>query len=86
MGLSPERAARHFRLLGYFLNGALLAEITVSGQRPDSTGSTVDSGVPAHFPAIARSAPYLGPAYLDATFAEGVEAILSVIATELEGN
>lgn len=83
-GLSAERAARHFRLLGYFLNGALLSELTISGQRPDSTGSTVDSGVPAHYPAIAKSAPYLGPTYLDATFDEGTEALLALIAAELE--
>jgi len=82
-GLSPERAARHFRLMGYFLNGALLAEQTVRGQRPDATGSVVDTGVPMRFPATAQSAPYLGTAYLDATFSEGLELLLEHLAQEV---
>ena len=82
-GLSAVRAARHFRMLGYFLNGALLSELTVLGQSPDSIGSAVDSGIPERYPAIAKSAPYLGSAYLDATFHEGLEAILKRIAEEI---
>ncbi|MGC4047133.1 MAG: TetR/AcrR family transcriptional regulator [Armatimonas sp.] len=82
-GLSPERAARRFRLMGYFLNGALLSELTISGQRPDSTGSAVDAGGPAELYAVAKSAPFLGAAYLEEAFQEGLELLLAQLAEEL---
>lgn len=86
MGLTPERSARWFRVIGYFLNGALLSEITILAQMPDPTGSRVDDGgLTDDYPAIGNSAPYLGVAYLDATFDEGLETLLSAIAQERDG-
>jgi len=83
-GLSPERAARWFRMEGYFLNGALLSEMTILAQMPDPTGSRVDAGeLSSTHPAIVKSAPYLGAAYLDVTFDEGLEIILAALTREL---
>lgn len=70
-GLSAVRAARHFQMLRFFLNGALLA------------GPMLDSDLPEHYEATAKSAPYLGSASLDATFHEGLEAILKLIGEEI---
>jgi AcrR family transcriptional regulator len=82
-GLAPERGAHWFRMLNYFLNGAMLAEWTIRGLQPDSTQSVVDAGGLPEFPAVVRSAPFLGASTLEATFHEGLELLLRCFAQEL---
>lgn len=77
-GFDAEGAARAFRLLGYFLHGALLAEVTVQGNAPDPTPSRVDRGEVAAG-VLAESAPYLGPQHLETTFELGLEALLDFL-------
>lgn len=80
-GFGPQGAARAFRLLGYFLHGALLSELTVEGRQADPTPSAIDNqDLPEPLPHLREAAPYLGPNHLEATFEAGLEALLASLA------
>ena len=79
-GFDPQMRARAFRILGYYLNGALLSEVTILAQVPDPTGSRIDAGeIGEELPYLYASGRYLGPEWLDATYEAGIEILFDAI-------
>jgi AcrR family transcriptional regulator len=70
-------AARHFRVLGYYLTGAALDETAGYAQGPSAAEPVSDDYVAAHCPQLAAAAPYFKPAEWERTFALGLEALLN---------
>ncbi len=78
-GFDAPMTARAFRLLGFYLNGAALADIAIRGA-PAPAGLD-DPAALADRPHLRALGPHLGPATLDATFVFGLEELLARIAT-----
>ncbi|MFN8548265.1 MAG: TetR/AcrR family transcriptional regulator C-terminal domain-containing protein, partial [Candidatus Eisenbacteria bacterium] len=58
-GFSPAEAARIFRVVGAFLNGAGLTHIAVTQQQPDATPVELERRVDAErYPTLAAAATY----------------------------
>ena len=75
-GLTPELSARYFRMFGYYMNGAGMAEIASRGSQPDATPVQLEQfDRPAQYPHIAAVAPHLRVASLDAIYDFGMEMI-----------
>lgn len=75
-GFEPAMAARLFRLAGYFVGGAGLAEIASRAQAPDATRPVLEEAAPPDLPNLTAAAPHLRVANLDAIFEFGLEAIV----------
>jgi AcrR family transcriptional regulator len=75
-GLSPEQAARRFRIWMHFLMGALLDETIGYGKGPGATHPPSDDEVAARFPLVAALGPYNKPTHHDTQFESGLEAVL----------
>jgi len=76
----PERAARQFRTVGYFLTGAALDETIGYAQGPSAAEPASDDHVARECPLLVQAAPYFKAAHWEATFALGLEALLAGIA------
>lgn len=72
-------AARHFRVLGYYLTGAALDETAGYAQGPSAADPVSDDYVAAHCPHLAAAAPYFKPHQWPGTFALGLEALLAAM-------
>lgn len=81
-GLGPEQAAWAFRLQGYFMNGAGLAEVATAeaARRPDFR--LADPAFVEGFPETARAVPFLAAGNMDAIFEKGLQAVLDAIEDE----
>jgi AcrR family transcriptional regulator len=75
----PERAARHFRTLGYFLMGAGLDETSGYARGPSAAEPVSDAYIGEHCPRLAAAARYFRRDQWDATFAVGVDAMLDAV-------
>jgi len=85
-GFDPGGRARAFRMLGYFLHGALLAEISVRGQNAEPTPSVIDGQSPRlPHPHLRESAPFLGAEFLEPTYRAGQAMILEWLEQQLKG-
>lgn len=75
-GLTPAMSARYFRMLGYFMNGAGLAEIASRAAQPDATPVQLEEFRQAEkYRHVAAVAPHLRVASLDAIYEFGLEMI-----------
>jgi AcrR family transcriptional regulator len=72
-----ERAARHFRILGYYLVGAALDETAGYARGPSAAEPASDEFIVRECPCLAESAPYFQSREWDATFDLGVELLLA---------
>ncbi len=81
-GLSDERAARGFRVLGYYLLGATLDEISGYAQGPSSLHPMTDEELARQFPAVAQAGRYFAPAHFDKTFELGLDLLLQGLGIE----
>ena len=72
-----ERAARYFRVVGYYLVGGALDETSGYAAGPSAAEPVSDAYVAEHCPRLAAAAPYFQRAQWDATFALGLEALLA---------
>ena len=75
----PERAARHFRILGYYLMGAGLDETAGYAKGPSAAEPVDDEFIARECPRLAASARWFGREQWDATFELGLEALLAAI-------
>ena len=75
----PEKMARHFRTLGYYLTGAALDETSGYAKGPSAAEPVSNEFIERECPALAASARYFQPDQWDATFALGVEALLAAV-------
>jgi AcrR family transcriptional regulator len=75
-GLTPEQAARGFRVLGYYLLGATLDETSGYAHGPSAAEPLSDADVDRLFPQVARTGQYFTPDQFDATFELGLKLLL----------
>lgn len=78
-GLSPAEGAQAFRMLGYFLNGAGLAEGAVAGDGPLSAPIALADAAPETLPQVRKAARWLGTDGLDAVYLGGMDALMAWI-------
>ncbi|HEX5092599.1 MAG TPA: TetR/AcrR family transcriptional regulator [Burkholderiales bacterium] len=75
-GLTPELSARYFRMFGYYMNGAGMAEIASRAAQPDATPVQLETfDRREQYPRIAAVAPHLRVAKLDAIYDFGLDMI-----------
>jgi hypothetical protein len=76
LGLDDALSARYFRMFGYFMNGAGLAEIASRATEPDATPVRLENFQESEqFPHVAAVVPHLRLANLDAIYDFGLEMI-----------
>ena len=75
----PERAARHFRTIGYYLTGAALDETAGYANGPSAAEPVDNAFIARECPTLAASARYFQRDAWDETFALGVEAMLAAV-------
>lgn len=84
MGLGPADTARWFRLLGYFISGAGMADIASREQAPAATRLRLQHAPDTlALPHVAAVAPYLRVDQLDAVFEFGLETLLGALQRQL---
>jgi len=81
-GLPPERRARHFRAIGYYLMGAGLDESMGYTTGPSAAEPVPDNIAARDFPAIMAVGPYFKKQYREATFNAGLETLLRNLAED----
>ncbi len=72
----PERAARQFRAIGYYLSGACLDETAGYARGPSAAEPVSDEFIRRECPNLVAAAPYFKEQHWDATFDYGVDALL----------
>jgi AcrR family transcriptional regulator len=75
-GLEPERVARGFRVLGYYLLGATLEETSGYAQGPSSLTPLREDEVQRRYPLVAQAGPYFSPEQFDDTFELGLAILI----------
>jgi len=75
----PERAARHFRTLGYFLMGTGLDETAGYAKGPSAAEPVDGAFIARECPRLAAAAPWFQREQWDATFELGVQAMLAAV-------
>ena len=79
-GSDAALAARFFRLIGYYVSGAGLADIASRARAPDATPAKLEHGADAsRYPHVAAVRPHLRVANLDAIFEFGLDVIFRSI-------
>jgi AcrR family transcriptional regulator len=73
----PERAARRFRLVGYYLIGAGLEETAGYARGPSAAEPVSDELIARECPCLVEAAPYFQQRHWDATFDLGVDLLLA---------
>lgn len=82
-GLPADLQARHFRILGYYLMGALVDETIGYSRGPTSVAPIPPDLARRDYPAIAAAGAFFGPDRHQATFDAGLEVILAGIEAEI---
>lgn len=74
-----ELAARHFRVIGYYIVGAGLDESAGYAEGPSAAEPVDGAFIARECPQLVRAAPYFQRPHWDATFALGVDALLAAL-------
>jgi AcrR family transcriptional regulator len=80
----PERAARLFRIAGYYLNGATLDEAMGYGRGPSAQQPAPDDWVAREHPAIAAAGRWFAPSEHEKTFELGIEMLMKALGLGAE--
>jgi AcrR family transcriptional regulator len=72
-----EAAARAFRVLGYYVTGAVLDETAGYARGPSAAEPVDDAFIARECPHLARAASIAGEAHWERTFALGLDAVLA---------
>ena len=84
LGLDAAQSARWFRTLGYFINGAGMADIASREQGPDATPLQLERApTSVGHPNVAAVAPHLRVEHLDAVFEFGFETLLAALSAQI---
>ena len=75
-GLDREHAARIFRVVGYYLMGAALDEISGYAKGPSSLKPIGDAELKQRFPHIANAGEFFKPGHFDRTFEMGLDLLV----------
>jgi len=78
----PEKAARQFRAVGYYLTGASLDETSGYAKGPSAADPVSDAYVAEHCPSLVAAAPYFKREHWGATFEFGLQAMLASLASD----
>lgn len=81
-GLAPQDVAAAFRLMGYFMNGAGLAEVATREAARRADFQLPDPAFLAGHPIAGETVPFLALPYLDRIFEKGLKAILDSIEND----
>ncbi len=82
-GLTTEAQARHFRIMGYFLVGAMIDETMGYAKGPSSVNPVPFSDAQRDYPAITAVGPYFGTDRHKRTFDAGIDALIDAIRAEV---
>lgn len=74
-----ELAARHFRVVGYYLMGCCLDETAGYATGPTAAEPVDDDYIRRHAPRLARSARYFAQSQWQRTFELGLDALVDAI-------
>jgi AcrR family transcriptional regulator len=77
-----ELAARHFRVLGYYITGASLDETAGYARGPSAAEPVSAAHIAEHCPHLARSAPFFQPDHWRATYKLGLDALLARVEAD----
>lgn len=83
-GLSPERAARGFRVLGYYLLGATLDENSGYAQGPSAMAPISEEELQTQHPRVAQAGHYFAATQFDATFELGLGVLLRGLGVDAQ--
>lgn len=72
----PQRAARLFRVAGYYLNGCCLDEAMGYGRGPSAQDPAPDDWVAREFPAVVTAGKWFAPTEHGNTFEFGLELLM----------
>lgn len=75
----PEKAARHFRTIGYFLTGAALDETSGYARGPSAAAPVDGAFIARECPRLAAASRYFAASQWDATFELGVRTMLDAV-------
>jgi AcrR family transcriptional regulator len=79
-GFEPALAARFFRLIGYYVGGAGLADIAGRAAEPDATPVSLENfTLGERYPHVAAVVPHLRLRNLDAVFEFGLDVIFDAM-------
>lgn len=81
-GFSPEKAARGFRILGYYVQGATVEESSGYAQGHSSLAPLPLEAVERDYPRVARARKYSAPEHFDRTFDLGWNALIQALGLE----
>jgi len=81
-GLSPEKAARGFRVLGYFVQGAAQDESSGYALGPSSLAPVSPDVLNQRFPRVAAAQQFFAPEEYERTFELGYSALLRDLGIE----
>lgn len=78
-GFDDPTAARLFRQVGYYLNGAILDETAGYAKGPSAAEPVSDAEIARDCPNLVAVAPYFKSEHFERTFADGLELLLEGI-------
>ncbi len=81
-GLSPEMAARGFRILGYYVQGATVDESSGYAQGHSSLAPMPQEELERDYPQVAIARQYTTPEHFDRTFDLGWDALVRELGLE----
>ncbi|SRR5581483_3820357 len=85
-GFDPPLAARFFRLVGYYVGGAGMADIASRAREPDATPVKLEQFAGSkRYPRVAAVVPHLRLANLDAIFGFGLDVIFEAMRKQAAG-
>src|SRR5512138_2241065 len=79
----PEKAARQFRAIGYYLTGASLDETSGYAKGPSAAEPVSDAYVAEHCKALIAASPYFKREHWDTTFEYGLQAMMASFASDM---
>jgi len=82
-GFGEEEAARHFRILGYYIAGATLDETGGYAKGPSAAEPVPEAVARRDYPLIMLAGAYFKPQHFDRIFETGLELLLDGIAAAL---
>jgi AcrR family transcriptional regulator len=81
-GFDEEQGARLFRVIGYFLAGAILDETAGYATGPSAITTVSEDRLPHDFPNVAAAGRFFAPSQFDATFKVGLNMLLDAMERE----
>ena len=81
----PQRAARLFRVAGYYLNGACLDEAMGYGRGPSAQNPAPNDWVAREHPAVVAAGKWFAPAEHEKTFEFGLDMLTQALGLPSEG-